>query len=599
MMDHERQINHFEVPKARLSILVLLIALSAVSCAHYSPRWTVDNVAPPASMEEAYARIEPRPDEMADEAPVEEDEGAPPEDAAPIDITLDAAIRMALDRNRSIEVQSYNPEIVREAIAEARAAFDSDLLINASYQEKNSPGSSQTSQTSASAASSASQADESTTDTELIQALTALKTLAQQVQQLSAFFEENKVEVVRSDSYGADMRITQPLPTGTELYVSSGITRSGSSEQDDPEYTGTWTVGVTQELLRGFGSDVNLVALRKARNNAVISDYAFCDVALSMVAQVESAYWELALAQETLRIRQFSLALAEEQLKLNDALIAVGKLARTARISAEAEVAAQKASLVDAEADLRGRSIDLWQLLNPESIPPESLQFLNIDLPVTPEGDFQATQSKELAKLFRPDLAQTRLDVRNGELTVVQTKNGLLPQLTAFASYGVDSSGTESSAWRDSFDDTTFDQFEAGLTFSMTLGNRAEKARYRQARLQLDQAEAVVRNLEQSIEAEVLKAIVELTRQKEQMAASKQEVLSREEELAVETEQFRLGRSTNLDVLQIQQNLTEAKVQEVTARVRYLEAITGLYQTEGTLLTRRGIVLATDEEDVT
>ena len=131
----------------------------------------------------------------------------------------------------------------------------------------------------------------------------------------------------------------------------------------------------------------------------------------------------------------------------------------------------------------------------------------------------------------------------------------------------------------------------------MTLGNRAEKARYQRARLQEEQAEAVVWRVEQTIESEVRKAVVSVQRHAEQIAASEQEVASREKELDIETEQFRLGRSTNLNVLQVQRDLVEAKVAEATARVRYFQAVAALYRSEGTLLTRRGIVLDNEQEN--
>jgi outer membrane protein TolC len=341
---------------------------------------------------------------------------------------------------------------------------------------------------------------------------------------------------------------------------------------------------------------VNLVSLRTARNNAAISDYALRDFTLQLVAQVETAYWGLAMAQETLRIQEFALGLAQEQLDLNQAMISVGKLSGSARFSAESEVASKKADLVNAQAALINRAINLWQLLNPDTQTPESLQFLPITLPEVRDPVPTPAECVALADLFRPDLAQARLDLANGQLAVVQTKNGLLPQLDAFVSYGANSSGAGSGSWSRYLDDMTYDRFEAGLSFTLTLGNRAEKARYQRAKLQLDQAGASIRNLQQNIEAELRKAIAESAREVEQVAASHQEVINREQELAVETEQFRLGRSTNLNVLQVQQKLVQAKMQEAAARVGRLQAVTSLYQKEGTLLTRRGIVLDKDRE---
>jgi outer membrane protein TolC len=47
-----------------------------------------------------------------------------------------------------------------------------------------------------------------------------------------------------------------------------------------------------------------------------------------------------------------------------------------------------------------------------------------------------------------------------------------------------------------------------------------------------------------------------------------------------------------LDVLQVQRDYIQSQVDDATARVRYIEALTELYAAEGTLLERRGISLA-------
>jgi outer membrane protein TolC len=565
---------------------VLALLLFASSCARYEPRYTPESVAPPPTMEAAKLRLESaQPTRVAE--PVTVCIATPPS----INITLAEAIRTALARNRSLAVQSYSPEIARKSIDEARAAFDPGLTANLDYRNQNTPGT-----TAASNTVTTGQGTTTTSTDSVVQTLTVFQTLLTETQKIDRVLRAGNSAVDHTNTFTSGLRLSQPLPTGTQVYLTGGYGRNQSSALTDSDYSGDWSVGISQALLRGFGSDVNLVSLRMARNNAAISDYALRDFTLQLVAEVEAAYWNLALAQETLRIQQFALDLAQKQLDLNQAMITVGKLSKSARLSAESEVAAKKADLVNAQAALLTRSISLWQLLNPDTQTPESLQFLPITLPEEFDPVPTPEECVALADLFRPDLAQARLDLANGQLAVIQTKNGLLPQLDAFISYGANSNGTTAGSWNSHLDDLTYDQFEAGLSFTMTLGNRAENARHRRAKLQIDQAGASIRNLQQNVESELRKAVVETSREIEQVAASHQEVITREQELAVETEQFQLGRSTNLNVLQVQQKLVQAKMQEAAARVGRLQAVTSLYQKEGTLLTRRGIVLDKDRE---
>jgi len=62
-----------------------------------------------------------------------------------------------------------------------------------------------------------------------------------------------------------------------------------------------------------------------------------------------------------------------------------------------------------------------------------------------------------------------------------------------------------------------------------------------------------------------------------------------EEKLRIETEKFRVGRSTNLFVAQAQRDLLASRIGEVQALVNYLKSLTRFYQLEGSLLERRGI----------
>jgi outer membrane protein TolC len=67
-----------------------------------------------------------------------------------------------------------------------------------------------------------------------------------------------------------------------------------------------------------------------------------------------------------------------------------------------------------------------------------------------------------------------------------------------------------------------------------------------------------------------------------------------EKKLAAEVEKFRVGKSTNILVLQAQRDFTASRLDEASAMVAYLDALVSLYQSEGSLLERRGINALTD-----
>ena len=454
-------------------------------------------------------------------------------------LSRDGAILTALSRNRSLAVERYAPQIAATRAPESMARFDPILLAIASMGRSKIP------------------------------------------------IDDAKDTIVTRD-FSGEVRLEQYHPSGADVFLAGGLsrTRDGSS---DWEYGGSWSVGVNQALLRGAGSLVNLISVVQAQNAETISSYQLEGFIQNLVLQVELAYWNLVLARETVKIRQFSVKLAQEQLQLNKDFIKVGKLSPDARVSAEAELASREADLVDALADVKAKTIALIRLLDPRHDAQWSLVFDTGDPPVIENVQVDAEISAQLADLYRPEIFQAYLDRFNKKLEIIRTQNGLLPKLDAFASYGRLSAGDSSSNAYDHLDDTEFDNYELGLSFELPLGNRAAKARRQRAEIEELQAQAAIRNLEQLIEAEVRRTAVEVQRQAQRIPATQKVVESRQEELRVEKTRFRVGLSTNLDVLRIERDLIQAQLDKLTARIRYIQSLSSLYYTEGTLLLRRGV----------
>jgi outer membrane protein TolC len=121
--------------------------------------------------------------------------------------------------------------------------------------------------------------------------------------------------------------------------------------------------------------------------------------------------------------------------------------------------------------------------------------------------------------------------------------------------------------------------------------NRAENARLRRARLAEQQLGWSVSALEQNLAREVRQAIVDVDRQWQRIQATSEAVEARTEQLRVAQGRFEAGKTTNLDLLIVQRDFLQSEVDEATARIRHIQALTVLYAAEGTLLERRGISL--------
>jgi outer membrane protein TolC len=385
-----------------------------------------------------------------------------------------------------------------------------------------------------------------------------------------------------------NVEISKTFSTGTALSASAAVNGTISSLYTD-QYAGNISMTLTQSLLRGFGRGANLASLRKAKIDVEISRAELRAVAENLVAQVETAYWNLYLAKEEISIQQESLDLALRQLDESNERVAVGKLAEIELAAVHAAAASRREALIDAKSRYEKARLQFLFLLNPRGPDMWSMNPVTTDTPFVP-GDAMdsVTIHEQLGLKYRSDLAQARLALEKGALDVQQTKNGLLPRLDFFISYG---RSTYAESFSDALPDpqSPFDDLSAGLYFNMPISNREAKAKYRKSLHTREQKELSVGNMEKLVVLDVRSAYVEAVKSRQLIEATRVTRELQQLNMEAELEKFRVGKSTNFLVLTAQSIFTAGKLDEARAMVDYLNALIDLYRMQGTLLERRGI----------
>lgn len=400
----------------------------------------------------------------------------------------------------------------------------------------------------------------------------------------------------RSRATTGGVSLDQFFPTGTSAQIGLDQTfRSTDSSGNDSDRRNTnYDVSVTQSLLRGFGTEVNLARLRQARLDSVMSQYELRAAAETLVSQVEQSYWDYILNERSIEIYEKSLEIAEQQMAELNERILVGSIAETELVAGEAEIASRHESLIDARGRLETGRLSLIRLLNPDA-EGKCLQRLALSDP--PELDEVLLDSEEahvaVALQQRPDLRQAELQVQRGELDLVRTRNGLLPKLDMFIALG----GTTYSDSFSSSNDRDGQGWDAsvGLRFQYNLGNRAELAQHRRTTLNQTQIQESLQNMEQLVQVDVRSAYVRVQVAAEKIRATEATRKLREESSRIETEKLRVGRSTEILVAQAWRDQVAAEIAEISAVIAYRKALADLYRLEGSLLERRGIVVSEAE----
>ncbi len=530
---------------SRISLTLFCFLLVMASCVSTKTLQTEMDAHPPEYIAES---LTPRSEINVKLPPVE----VPSEGS--LKLTINDAIMLAFENNRSLVVEKYTPSIQQTVEDQERAIFDpvagaevSGGRVDAQRQARAGAG----------------------------------------------------TESYTTDTFEGDFSIRQFFPTGTTVDIEANNRINDSSLYQDAFSNSRIGMTVTQALLRGYGTGVNLANLRQAELDTDISLYELRGFSETLMAEVENAYWEYALAQRRIEIVEESLKISKQQLADTEELIRVGKLAEAELAASQAEVAVQQQALINAKSETEIARLRLLRLISP---PGEDLYEREVSLVFEPKiPDITLDPVKDhvaLALRLRPVVNQTKLGIQQDDLEIVRTKNGLLPKLDLFITLG-------KSGYADSFggsvsDITASDSYDAlaGVNFEYPIYNRDAKARHRRSILNREQSEKALENLNQLVDLDIRTAYIEIQRTKEQITASAATRKFQEETLRIETEKFRVGRSTNFLVSQAQRDALQARINEVEAIVNYFKALIDFYRLEGTLLERRGIV-APGKEPVT
>ncbi|HYB71906.1 MAG TPA: TolC family protein [Candidatus Sulfotelmatobacter sp.] len=481
-------------------------------------------------------------------------------------LTIKESILLALKNNLDITIEAFNPRIREGDIATAKSAFDPVFTGSVS------DGRSRTENNTAS-------------------------------------FIPGSLFSSNISTFTFNLQLNDKLPTGASAQLAWTNQRNRSNSfgiNFNPNYNTALTLTLTQPLLKNFGIDVNETPIKLAINNRQIARSTLTTRIYDVVTNTQGAYFDLVSAIEQLEVARQSLALARDLVDLNKARVRAGVAAPVEVTQAEATAAAQEGNVLTAEKAVKDAEDNLRVILNlPGSpagwegtiVPAErpAFQVVTVDLP----------ESIRTALSKRSEYEAAKVDVANKDLNRRLAKNQLLPELDAVGSAGLTgldgvvrtnrgativSAGGEGSSLGNMVS-AQFNNWSAGLTLTVPLGNRAAEAGYTQAALQEDQSRVSLRNLELQITAQVREGVRRIETGAKQVEAARVARVLAEEQLRIETLRLRAGVSTTFNVTTFQTQLATARANEVTAVNTYQKALVNMERVRGTVLEKFQIQL--------
>jgi outer membrane protein len=455
-------------------------------------------------------------------------------------LTLDKAIQMALSKNFTLEVERFEPQIASQRVTQELGRFDPVLGLSASRSED---------------------------------------TIRDRFDGERHF---SITDISRIDRVGAGVSGTTFWGLDYDLSFGSN-NRTGTSNSFDEFFTSSANLSVRQPLLRGFGTDSNLSALRIARNNLLVSEWGLKQRVIDVITSTITTYNNLHLSQEGLKVARGFRDLARQLLDDNIKREQIGVMSPLDITTARAEAAAREEAVIVADRLVKDNANFLKQLITRDL---ERLLDVRVEIEPPPTPTFVSNVHGGIlaALIYRPDYRQALLEIERRHITLAFTKDQALPQLDLQASLnllGFDNDFGTSVNRVPRRDQTNW---SVGAIFSVPIPNREGRGSVLAAQLGSAQSLVNLQRLEQQIVVDVDNANGAVITARERIESNEQARKLAEESLAAGEERLRVGRGTTFEVLELQKKLAEAQTAEIRARADYNKAVSEFHRQIGTTL---------------
>lgn len=442
----------------------------------------------------------------------------------------------------------------------------------------------------------------------------------------------NGIHRLDTNTGTADLAYTQGLQWGTDVAVNFNNTHITSNNRNNlysPDINANTLYKVTQPVLQGFGKIPNTRFIRIAQNNLEINDVAFRLQVITTVDQIESIYWNLVYAYENVKVQQDALNYSQTILKDTRTQVKYGVDQPIQIANAESTVALNQNALILAETNLELQQLLMKNALsrtlnNSEVMEAQVVPTSTMEMPEAgPEPAMEVLVKEALVN--RAELQESNIDLTTRKLSEQAINNALRPIVDPSVYYGGSGLGgainplvprcsttvvtrcfnqaTGPSGFRNggpvgygsalgqTFNGTAPD-YGVSANINITLRNRTAQANQIRSRLEDNQAELRLQQLENQIRIEVRNAEFGVTQNRASVESARKAVDLANQSLYAEKRRLDVGVSDPDNVLQMHSALVTAQSSLLSAQVAYEESLVELDRATGLLLDHTGILIS-------
>ncbi|MBZ5587391.1 MAG: TolC family protein [Acidobacteriia bacterium] len=430
-------------------------------------------------------------------------------------------------------------------------------------------------------------------------------------------------------TFSLNLGLRDPFRNGAVLspaVIMTAVNDNFGGKPPNPNYGGkgvldkvTTDIGFEFDMPLGQGSGtVSADAPEKsAKLQYQASQESQAFTVSSSVLRTELAYWVLVGAQDTLALLEHSQQTEEKLLEMGKALVEGDQIAPNDLVYLKARVAATRGSVAQARQGVLQARINLASAMGLAVQKLDDTPLASDPFPSLPDLDaIEALKNAELADTAianRNDLASSRRVFESANVLAAAARADLKRQitLTFVAGYGGLQQGGYlaysakgqpelhqnryithwgdfwSSSWNALSDFRAGPSAALSINISWPFKNNVALGRYAQARSLALSSEIQTDDLKRVISANTTRLVGSLRKAAREISEAQAAADFYQKSLEAQTEKFRLGESTAVDILLTEDNQLSQLLTLVSARQTFATLLTRLRFEAGTLVRCR------------
>jgi outer membrane protein len=533
--------------------------------------------------------------------------------AETLSLTLNEAIRRALENNNDIEIARADVRLAEQTLNSLHGVFDPVFTYTPEYNNSVRPVT-------------------------------------------NVFGGAGSGGNVTTTDYNNDASISKQFGKGggnfTYFFNNTRESSSADNISLNPFYSSAQGIQFTQPLWRNRSIDNNRRQIRIQRKRLEQTDADFRLRTINIISQVQSAYWDLVFALRNEQNQIANVKLAQENFRRTEASVAAGASAPLQRAEIETELSTRESALLLANQQVTFAENTLKNLLLKDPLSPDwSKALVPTDSPSFDETPVTLETALKEARENRPEMRRLRLEEDVNDINLQYFRNQTKPRIDLVGTFQtnglagtlnpnlietdssplIDVNGTGATSFllreinrlRNNAGDPnaavpilppqsvtlpgqfiggygqtlqnlfSFDtrQIVVSAVIQFPLKNRTAQANLAFTRIQREQLAASTRSQEQGIEVEVRNAVQAVETSRRRVLAARAALRSAEEQLAGERRLYQVGRSTTFLLFQRENALVNAQNQELQAQTDYNKALADLQRATSTTLRSNNVII--------